>query len=426
MNKIGKYSCIFYIFLLFLLSGCPEIEEGQNIDEFTVTFNATGGSDVASQKVESGKLASLPADPARTGYRFDGWYKEEEATNSWNFTTNTVTEDITLWAKWVIISYTITYNLNDGTNNSENPTNYNINSETISFNQPTRIGFSFSGWYDNVDCLGPEITEIVNGSTENVEIWAKWTVNQYNVTFDSNSGSEVEQQILDYDSTVAEPTDPTRGGFIFKEWYEDEELSIIWDFTTNTVTEDITLYARWDWAVYNLRDVGPAGGLIFYINSNAISDGWKYLEAAPVDTEWDSKWWGKNGTEVGGTGTGIGTGSANTTVIVDKLNEDPADSDRAAQLCDSLISGGYSDWFLPSVDELDQMCWILHSRRWDGSAQDNPDYGSNRVGGFSDDTYWSSSENSANFAKTFIFSDGNPNSAGKATAGLRTRAIRAF
>jgi hypothetical protein len=163
-------------------------------------------------------------------------------------------------------------------------------------------------------------------------------------------------------------------------------------------TENATLYARWiTTAAYNLRDIGPAGGFIFYINPNAVMDGWKYLEAAPQSTEWTNKFWGKKGTLIGLFGkTAIGTGKNNTALIVAVLNEPPADSDRAAQLCDALSFGGYNDWFLPSKDELYEMCWVLHSRRYFSyAAQDNPAYGTDRVGGFTDSgSYWSSSENS--------------------------------
>ena len=177
---------------------------------------------------------------------------------------------------------------------------------------------------------------------------------------------------------------------------------------------------------YNLRDTGPAGGLIFYINPNANSDGWKYLECAPQSTEWASKQWGKYGTLVSGTGTAIGTGNNNTALIVAVLNAPTPDTDRAAQLCDSLEYNNYDDWFLPSKDELYEMCWVLHSRRWNGSAaEDNPAYGSNRVGGFTDDLYWSSSENNDNYAWLQSFFTGFQDYDNKFSA-FRVRAIRSF
>ncbi len=160
---------------------------------------------------------------------------------------------------------------------------------------------------------------------------------------------------------------------------------------------------------YNLRDTGPAGGLIFY-DKGSYSDGWRYLEAAPVSTEWNSKQWGKHGTRLNGTENRIGTGKSNSAVIVAKLNEAPADSDRAAQLCDALAHGGYDDWFLPSLYELNQMYVNLKSMG---------------VGNFSNHTYWSSSEIDENIAWSQGFTNGNQGFNVK-NSYPKTRAARAF
>lgn len=66
----------------------------------TVTFNSDGGSEVESQTVEDGGKATEPTDPTKSGYEFDGWYSDSEFTTEWDFTTDTVTADITLYAKW--------------------------------------------------------------------------------------------------------------------------------------------------------------------------------------------------------------------------------------------------------------------------------------------------------------------------------------
>ena len=200
------------------------------------------------------------------------------------------------------------------------------------------------------------------------------------------------------------------------------EGTMYYDGNTFTITEDTTLYA-----IYTaLRVEGPAGGLIFYDAGSAQSWG-RYLEASPQSTEWASKQWGKYGTLVSGTGTAIGTGKANTDLIVAKLNEAPADSDRAAQLADALSHGGYEDWFLPSKDELDEMCWVLYSRRWNGSsAEDNPAYGTNRVGGFAEGSYWSSSEYVSVSAWYQHFGSGYQGANFDKTLNNRVRSVRAF
>ncbi len=168
------------------------------------------------------------------------------------------------------------------------------------------------------------------------------------------------------------------------------------------------------WPVYKLRDTGPAGGLIFYINPNAATDGWKYLEAAPASTEWTGKVWGGCGTEVtGAEGTAIGTGKQNTIDIVSQYGaQEPYENkaDYAAKICSDLVSGGYDDWFLPSKDELHLMYTNLIV------------YG---VGGFASDWYWSSSEAGTAYIAWSQYISGGTMGGSKFTL-WRVRAVRAF
>jgi hypothetical protein len=94
-------------------------------------------------------------------------------------------------------------------------------------------------------------------------------------------------------------------------------------------------------------DHGPAGGIIFY-DKGSYSDGWRYMEAAPSDQSAGIQW--NNGMHVttGATSHGIGAGAANTKAIIAAQGE----GNYAAALCDSLVVGAYTDWFLPSQSEL--------------------------------------------------------------------------
>ncbi|MBN1499955.1 MAG: DUF1566 domain-containing protein [Spirochaetes bacterium] len=191
---------------------------------------------------------------------------------------------------------------------------------------------------------------------------------------------------------------------------------------TVTVTATITRGSASDTKVftltvvlaYNLRDIGPAGGLIFYINPNAAADGWTYLEAAPASTEWTGKVWGGYNTLVtGADGTAIGTGKQNTIDIVTQFGaSEPYASrtDYAAKLCSDLVSGGYDDWFLPSRDELNAMYVNLKSQG---------------VGDFTNYLYCSSSEVDANNAWIQSFSYGNQGYDHK-FGNPSVRAVRAF
>ena len=83
----------------FMFAGCDPVEDDVP-QEFTVTFNSNEGSDVQPQTVEDGQKATQPPPPTREGYTFDAWYKEADFVNVWNFDTDVVTADVTLYAKW--------------------------------------------------------------------------------------------------------------------------------------------------------------------------------------------------------------------------------------------------------------------------------------------------------------------------------------
>jgi hypothetical protein len=157
-----------------------------------------------------------------------------------------------------------------------------------------------------------------------------------------------------------------------------------------------------------IGDRGPAGGFIFY-DKGRVSDGWRYLETAPFAAEFSAEW-GAYGTDVSGTGKEIGSGRRNTQIIIGRLNA-LDETRKAAQLCSSLNCGGKTDWFLPSKDELNLMYRNLKNVG---------------IGGFSDDQYWSSSQDDKEDAWYQRFSDGNQNNRYfKYTARL-VRAVRAF
>lgn len=166
-----------------------------------------------------------------------------------------------------------------------------------------------------------------------------------------------------------------------------------------------------EWKVYEIGDTGPAGGYIFYIDEAGAFD-WTYLEAAPELTEGTGIQWADDATEIGGDAakTGIGDGQAATAAIVQHLEDNTTETDRAAQLADALTHNGFDDWFLPSKDELNLMYVNLHQQS---------------VGGFADDSYWSSSEGDSSSAWMQFFNNGDQHNFSK-FGSRRVRAIRAF
>lgn len=319
---------------------------------YTVFFNTNGGSSINELYVMPNKKILKPVDPIKDGFEFIIWCKNSDLIVEWNFNTDTVIENTTLYAKFL----------------------------------PLHI-----------------------------------------VSFDTNGGSEVSEQLVCEGLLVTRPESPLKVNYYFVGWYKDSDLTLKWEFNTDSVTEDMFLYAKYmNDPGYNLHDTGPAGGIIFYIESGDTGAvGWKYLEAAPIETEWTSKVWGGYSTTVtGADGTAIGTGIQNTIDIVTQFgNNEPYQNktDYAAKLCSDLVYGGCDDWFLPSIDELNQVYANLKTQGF---------------GEFSNSIYWSSSEAPDRLSyQNALFQ--NYNSGGQdygskkstydeATGSIRIRAIRAF
>ena len=164
-------------------------------------------------------------------------------------------------------------------------------------------------------------------------------------------------------------------------------------------------------SIYNLRDLGPAGGLIFYINPNYLNDGWTYLEAYPQNitpTGDTTAKWSNVTTIIGTTGTSVGTGSGNTWSIV---NQSGYTGTSAAKYCTQLSISGYTDWFLPSLDELHLMRLNLYLYN---------------VGNFSTTGYWCSSEVDSTLAWREILSTGVQDNTKLKSQSYSYRACRKF
>ncbi|MCL2028290.1 MAG: leucine-rich repeat protein, partial [Bacteroidales bacterium] len=109
---------------------------------------------------------------------------------------------------------------------------------------PTFTGFTFGGWYTEPECINiwDFDSDIVTSDTT---LYAKWTVSVYTVTFNSQGGSAVAEQYIYHNEQASEPIAPTSAGFIFSGWYKEPGCINIWDFDTDRVISDTTLYAKW-------------------------------------------------------------------------------------------------------------------------------------------------------------------------------------
>ncbi|MFA7206979.1 MAG: InlB B-repeat-containing protein, partial [Saccharofermentanales bacterium] len=143
-----------------------------DVNEYTITFDSTGGTAVSSITKDYGTVVTAPADPTKEGYTFAGWDTSVPTTMPAN--------NVTITANWTINQYTITFNSDGGSSVASITQNYGT---TITLpSNPTKAGYTFTRWNPSVPTTMPAY---------NVTITANWTINQYTITFDSAGGTAV-------------------------------------------------------------------------------------------------------------------------------------------------------------------------------------------------------------------------------------------
>ena len=150
-----------------------------------------------------------------------------------------VPADVTeLTVQWTAPTYAVTLNTNGGTiADGKDVTGYTYGVGATLPTDVTRTGYTFKGWYDNENLTGSPVTVIGGTETGNKEYWAKWEINQYTITFDTNGGSEIAPITQDYGTEITAPDNPTRKGYTFKGW--DKEIP------ETMPAENITVKAQW-------------------------------------------------------------------------------------------------------------------------------------------------------------------------------------
>ena len=188
------------------------------INQYTITFDTNGGSEIAPITQDYGTEITAPDNPTRKGYTFKGWDKEIPETMP--------AGNITVKAQWEINQYTITFDTNGGSEIV--PITQDYGTEITAPDNPTRKGYTFKGW-------DKEIPETM--PADNITVKAQWGINQYTITFDTNGGSEIAPITQDYGTEITAPDNPTRKGYTFKGW--DREIP------ETMPAENITIKARW-------------------------------------------------------------------------------------------------------------------------------------------------------------------------------------
>ena len=209
--------------------------------EYNITYNLNDGINNSGNADKYSVVNNVIfKDPTRAGYEFTGWTYEGNPITS----TTGLAINITVVANWKPIEYQINYeNIFDGTN--DNPISYNIESNDIIINEPTRIGYTFIGWTDgSVTTPNMEYT-ISKGSTGNITLTANWQANTYNIIYNVDGGSHNNDDSFTYDDDFV-LNDASKEGYTFIGWYYNNiEITNKEDISRYAKDNSITLVAKY-------------------------------------------------------------------------------------------------------------------------------------------------------------------------------------
>ena len=229
----------------------------------TVTFDLNGHPNAknppASRTVEHGQRVTEPSPaPEEYGYTFGGWYKKQTCPDDSKFDfTTPITDHITLYAKWEINKYTVTFDFNTGKTSTPKTEEVEYGNPVSKPTEPTNTGYTFGGWYT---ADGKEFTFDANGKsttpiTDHIILYAKWTKNRYTVTFDVDGQTDLISSVsVEHGNGVLKPDTSklTKEGCTFDGWYTDAKYTNKYTLWGDSITRNTTFYARWNVNPYEL------------------------------------------------------------------------------------------------------------------------------------------------------------------------------
>ena len=233
----------------------------------TVTLNRNGASNgSASVTATYGSAMPSATMPTRTGYTFQGYYDTSATTGGTKYYNANGTSaknwdkagDTTLWARWTANQYSITYkdqgNANfSGSHASGYPTTHTYGTATT-LKSASKTGYTFGGWFTNQNCTGSAVTSLgATAYTANITLYAKWTANQYNITYKDQgnanfSGSHASGYPTKHTyGTATTLKSAEKAGYTFGGWFINQNCSgsATTSLGATAYTNDITLYAKW-------------------------------------------------------------------------------------------------------------------------------------------------------------------------------------
>ena len=236
--------------------------------EYTISYNLNNGTlstnNLTTYTIET-KTFTL-TNPTKTGYTFLGW----TGTDLNSLTISATISDGSIGnreytANWKIIEYTISYNLNNGTLETENPTSYTIETPTFTLNNPTKEYYEFLGWTESGESEPIESVIIEKGSVGNKKYTANWQVIEYTISYDYAGGSVLSPNKTRYSIETEEfkLTNPTRIDYEFAGWVEEGSKKIKNEvIISKGTTGNKKFTATWELLVFPITIINDKNGTL--------------------------------------------------------------------------------------------------------------------------------------------------------------------
>ena len=227
-----------------------------NTVDYTITYDLNDGNSGEAKNHENNPSkytiesdAITLQNPTWTGRVFTGWTWDGHDTKELVVTIDKgTTGNKTYKANWELAAYTVTFDSQGGSDVADVPAQHG--KPIAQPSDPLKEGYTFKGWYTTKEyAVAWNFEDAVMG---NMPLYAKWEINHYAVSFNTNGGSSVDAQTVDHGNKAALPTEPTREHYEFGGWYSDDKLTTEFDFANTEIKGETTIYAKWTPVIYNI------------------------------------------------------------------------------------------------------------------------------------------------------------------------------
>ena len=244
-----------------------DITKGRNSDvlenhlicaKLEATFTADGTTFAQPQTIDRGGKFTKPAAPSKENHTFAGWYNGDEKFDFDADTTN-APNVLELVAKWDINQYTVQF-VSDHGSFADQTIKHGGTITTDNLTIPEVEGYTFDGWY--ADAAYTTEFDFSTPITSNTTVYAKWTANDYYVSFVTEHGDPPTSQNVKYNGTANDPGTLTEDGYTFGGWYTDDTYTKEFDFKT-PITHDTKVYAKWEKNAPNTYALNVSGAFVY-------------------------------------------------------------------------------------------------------------------------------------------------------------------